>query len=54
MDLKGRVVGLHHLGRYADDNKYYYNMAVKMNVLLSDIATTPKGREILKDAIIDR
>jgi hypothetical protein len=47
MDLQGKIVGIHHLEQYDEHSSTYYNMAVKIPVLLIDLGQSQAGRDLL-------
>jgi S1-C subfamily serine protease len=47
MNRDGKVVGLHHIGRPVSGPIHYYNLALKISILLCDIYKSPGGTDIL-------
>jgi len=42
------------MAQYYGEAHHFYNLALKISVMLDDLATTQKGKEILGEVKIDR
>lgn len=53
MNTSGAVVGIHHMAQYHGEAGHFFNLALKMPVMLKDLSLTPAGKQILADAKVD-
>jgi hypothetical protein len=54
MNTSGAVVGLHHMAQYHGEANRFYNLALKMSVMLTDLSSTTPGKKIVADVKIDQ
>ena len=53
MNTSGAVVGVHHMAQYHGEANHFYNLALKISMVLKDLAGTTQGKAILADVKID-